>query len=99
LWVSLFKEKQAMDKTIELNPGLPEAHIALGRYHYYRYYDYDHALDVFTIAQKFQPNSTEVLGATALVQRRRGNSSRSRPTSRDFTILVPSTEFLSMNLV
>ncbi|MBA7623552.1 hypothetical protein ES703_30949 [subsurface metagenome] len=64
--------KQAVDKVFQLNPELPEAHLALGHYYYHGHLDYDRALEQFTIARKSQPNSSELMSFTGFVQRRQG---------------------------
>jgi serine/threonine protein kinase/tetratricopeptide (TPR) repeat protein len=64
--------KQAVDKAFQLNSHLPEAHIALGHYYYHGFLDYERALEQFEIARKSRPNSGEVLGWIAYVQRRQG---------------------------
>jgi serine/threonine protein kinase/tetratricopeptide (TPR) repeat protein len=64
--------KQAVDKAFQLNPGLPEAHVALGFYHYWGHLDYDNALEQFAIARKSQPNNSSLLSGIGWVQRRQG---------------------------
>ncbi len=64
--------KQAVDKAFQLNSDLPEAHMALGFYHYWGHLDYDHALEQFAVARKSQPNNSEVLRGIGWVQRRQG---------------------------
>ncbi|MFB0553857.1 MAG: protein kinase [Phycisphaerae bacterium] len=64
--------KQAVDKAFQLNPELPEAHLALGHYYYHGYLDYDRALEQFAIARKSQPNNSELLSFIGYVQRRQG---------------------------
>ena len=66
--------KQAADKALELNPELPEAHLALGHYYYHGYSDYDRALEQFAIARKSQPNNSKILAWIGYVQRRQGKS-------------------------
>jgi serine/threonine protein kinase len=68
----LNKAKEAADKALELNPELPEAHLALGYYYYWGRRDYDHALEQFTIALKGQPNNSDLCAAIGYVQRRQG---------------------------
>ena len=64
--------KQAVDRAFELNPNLPEAHLALGNYYYRGHLDYDRALEHFAIARKSQPNNSELLSDISFVQRRQG---------------------------
>jgi serine/threonine protein kinase/Tfp pilus assembly protein PilF len=92
------KEKQAIDKALELNPKLPEAHIALGSYHYHRYYDYDRALEQYAIARKLQPSNTNVLSATALVQRRQGKFEQAAANLKRLYDLSPRGRILLIEL-
>ncbi|MBL7187067.1 MAG: protein kinase [Phycisphaerae bacterium] len=64
--------KQAVERAFQLNPNLPEAHLALGHYYYHGHLDYDRALEQFAIARKSQPNNSEVLEFVGYVQRRQG---------------------------
>jgi len=64
--------KQTVDKAFQLNPGLPETHVALGFYHYWGHLEYDHALEQFAIARKSQPNNSSLLSGIGWVQRRQG---------------------------
>ena len=43
------RARTAADQALELQPELPEAHLALGSYYYYCYKDYDRALEEFAI--------------------------------------------------
>jgi serine/threonine protein kinase/tetratricopeptide (TPR) repeat protein len=69
--VRLAETKQAADKALELNPQLPEAHMALGMYFYHGHLDYDCALEQFEYVRKIQPN-TNLFHGTGLIQRRQG---------------------------
>lgn len=62
----------AIEKAILLDPHLPEVHVALGYYNYWGGLDYEKALEEFSIAQKSQPNSSDIFEASAYVYRRRG---------------------------
>jgi serine/threonine protein kinase/tetratricopeptide (TPR) repeat protein len=64
--------KQAVDRALELNPNLPEAHLALGQYYYHGHLDYDSALEQFEIGRKIQPNNSGLLSYIGYVQRRQG---------------------------
>jgi len=64
--------KEAVDKALTLDPDLPEAHVALGWYHYRGHLEYDRALAEFAIARKSQPNNSDLLFGIAAVQRRQG---------------------------
>ncbi|MBU8932939.1 MAG: protein kinase [candidate division Zixibacteria bacterium] len=64
--------KEAVDKALALQPGLPEAHLALGYYYYHGYREYDKALKEFAIAEKRLPNDPRILQAEAFIWRRLG---------------------------
>jgi serine/threonine-protein kinase len=64
--------REAVDRALRLDPDLPEAHEALGWYHYWGHLDYDRALAEFAIAQKGQPNSADLFLGIGAVQRRQG---------------------------
>ncbi len=64
--------KEAVEEALALDPDLPEAHGALGWYHYWGYLEYDRALAEFAIAQKSQPNSSDLFVGIGAVQRRQG---------------------------
>ena len=64
--------ERAARKALELDPGLPEAHLALGFYHYWGHRDYDRALEEFAIVQKSRPDDSDLLFSIGLVQRRQG---------------------------
>jgi TolB-like protein/cytochrome c-type biogenesis protein CcmH/NrfG len=65
--------KDAADRAIALEPGLPETHLALGYYRYYGLRDFSGALAEFQLAEKTLPNDVEVLRAIGLIQRRFGH--------------------------
>jgi DNA-binding SARP family transcriptional activator/TolB-like protein/Flp pilus assembly protein TadD len=68
----LAASKKAVNRALEFDPDLPEAHIALGYYHYWGHLAYDRALVAFRTAQRFQPDNAELLEALANVRRRQG---------------------------
>lgn len=68
----LAQQKEAAERALNLEPNLPEGHVALGLYHYHGRLDYDAALAEFELARKVRPNDSEVFDAIALVQRRQG---------------------------
>jgi serine/threonine-protein kinase len=64
--------QQAAERAMALQPDLPEAHLAMGFYHYWGHRDYDRALAEFAIAGRSQPNNADLIEAVGLVQRRQG---------------------------
>src|SRR6266566_1192234 len=66
------KARVAANEAIRLQPDLPEAHLALGFYHYYCERNYQAALNEFAIAKRSLPNSAEVHMAVGAIERRQG---------------------------
>jgi serine/threonine-protein kinase len=64
--------KEALDRALALDPQLPEAHGALGLYHYHGFLDYDRALQQFAIALRGEPSNAEFHANRAWVLRRQG---------------------------
>ena len=64
--------KKAVDRALQIDSGLPEAHLALGRYYYYGHMDYERALEQSAIVRKSQPNNSDLLSFIGYVQRRQG---------------------------
>jgi serine/threonine-protein kinase len=87
--------KQAVDKAFQLNPNLPEAHLALGFYHYWGHLDYDRALEQFAIARKSHPNNSEVLRGIGWVQRRQGKFEQALANLKRACELDPLSSLLS----
>jgi len=68
----LAKARESVDKAFHLQPGLLEARLALGYYYYRGSLDYERALQEFAIAQKSQPNNSDLLAAIGDLRRRQG---------------------------
>jgi TolB-like protein/Flp pilus assembly protein TadD len=65
------KAREVVDRVLELEPDLPEAQAALGRYYYYVLQDYERTIETFESIQKARPNLTpSYLGA---INMRQGN--------------------------
>ncbi|UCC45730.1 MAG: protein kinase [Candidatus Zixiibacteriota bacterium] len=64
--------KAAADQALELEPGLPEAHLALALYYFYPLRQYEPALDELRIAQNGLPNDSRVMSYIGSVQKRKG---------------------------
>jgi serine/threonine-protein kinase len=62
--------EEAVQRALDLAPNLPEAHLAMGYYHYWGFRNYDSALRELVIAEQGMPGSAEILEARAYVQRR-----------------------------
>jgi TolB-like protein/Tfp pilus assembly protein PilF len=92
------KAQTATEEALRLEPALPEAHLALGFYHYYCERDYQRALDEFAIARKSLPNSAEVYLAIGAIQRRQGKWAESTANMEKAASLSPRDAFLLVNL-
>jgi serine/threonine-protein kinase len=92
------KARTAAEEALRLEPDLPEAHLALGFYHYYCERDYQRALDEFAIARKSLPNSADVYLAIGAIQRREGKWAESTANMEKAASLSPKDAFLLMNL-
>jgi TolB-like protein/Tfp pilus assembly protein PilF len=66
------KGRTLAERAIQLQPDLPEAHLALGFSYYYGDTNYEAALREFEIARRGLPNESEVYLAIGAIQRRQG---------------------------
>jgi serine/threonine-protein kinase len=88
--------KAAADRALDILPGLPEGHIALGWYHSWGRRDYVRALGEFALAAQSQPNSAELHYALGTVYRRLGRFSETVEeirTAVDLDPRVPARRF------
>jgi tetratricopeptide (TPR) repeat protein len=92
------KARTAAEEALRLQPDLPEAHLALGFYHYYCERNYQRALEEFAIARKSLPNSAEVYLAIGAIQRRQGKWAESTANMEKAASLSPKDAFLLINL-
>ncbi len=92
------KAYAAAEEALRLEPDLPEAHLALGFYHYYCERNYQRALEEFAIAKKSLPNSADVYLAIGAIQRRQGKWAESTANMEKAASLSPRDAFLLMNL-
>jgi len=92
------KARAAANEAIRLQPDLPEAHLALGFYHYYCERNYQAALNEFAIAQKSLPNCAECYMAVGAIERRQGKWAESTANLEKAAALSPKDAFLLVNL-
>jgi TolB-like protein/Flp pilus assembly protein TadD len=92
------KARAAAETAIRLQPDLPEAHLALGFYHYYCERDYQAALDEFAIAKRSLPNSAEVYMAIGAIERRQGKWAESTANLEKAASLSPMDAWVLENL-
>ena len=83
---------------MQLQPDLPEAHLALGFSYYYGDNNYDAALREFEIAQRGLPNESEVYLAIGAIQRRQGKWAESTANLEKAASLNPKDTWPLQNL-
>jgi len=66
--------KQFADSALAIDPDLPEAHVAMGFYHYWGFLDYDRAMVEFAIAERGAPNDNRLLIGIGAIRRRQGRA-------------------------
>jgi len=64
--------RQIGKQALTLAPDLPEAHVAVGLFHYYGFREYEQALTEFQRALELRPNYSLALQFIAFVHRRQG---------------------------
>jgi len=62
----------AVERALELQPDLPEAHAAMGRYHYQGHLDYEAALRELAIAGAGMQGDADLFYLRAMIYRRQG---------------------------
>src|SRR5438876_67268 len=83
------KARSLAERALQLQPDLPEAHLALGFSYYYGDNDYDAALQEFEIAQRGLPNESEAYLAIGAIQRRQGKWAESTANLEKSATLNP----------
>src|SRR5437879_2155971 len=66
------KARTLAERALQLQPDLPEAHLALGCLYYYGDNNYEAALNEFQTAQRGLPNESEMYLYIGAIQRRQG---------------------------
>jgi tetratricopeptide (TPR) repeat protein len=87
-------------RALELEPNLPQAHLALGYLHYWGHKDYPAALAEFAAARESLPNDARCSKAIAYVYRRQGRLADAVPELERATVLDPrdATSFLNLSM-
>jgi TolB-like protein/Tfp pilus assembly protein PilF len=93
------KARDLAERALQLQPDLPEAHLALGFSFYYLERDYARALQEFALAQKGLPNDAEVYLAIGAIQRRQGKWEESNANLEKAASLTPNETWPLQNLV
>ncbi|MEP6585833.1 MAG: hypothetical protein ABJB70_03815 [Candidatus Udaeobacter sp.] len=92
------KARSLAERAFQLQPELPEAHLALGFSYYYGDNNYDAALREFEIAQRGLPNESEVYLAIGAIQRRQGKWAESTANLEKAASLNPKDTWPLQNL-
>jgi TolB-like protein/Tfp pilus assembly protein PilF len=92
------KARSLAEQALQLQPDLPEAHLALGFSYYYGDNNYDAALREFEIAQRGLPNDSEVYLAIGAIQRRQGKWAESTANLEKAASLNPKDTWPLHNL-
>jgi TolB-like protein/Tfp pilus assembly protein PilF len=85
-------------RALQLQPDLPEAHLAMGFSLYYGDNNFDGALKEFEIAQRDLPNEAEVYLALGAIQRRQGKWPESNASLEKAASLDPKDSWVLQNL-
>ena len=92
------KSRTLAERALQLQPDLPEAHLALGFSYYYGDNNFEAALKEFEIAQRALPNESEVYLAIGAIQRRQGKWSESTANLEKAVSLNPRETWPLQNL-
>src|SRR4030095_15043622 len=93
------KAQTLAERALQLQPDLPEAHLARGFSYYYGDNNFDAALKEFEIAQSGLPNESEVYLALGAIQRRQGKWTESTANLEKAVSLNPKDNLPLQNLV
>jgi serine/threonine protein kinase/TolB-like protein/regulator of sirC expression with transglutaminase-like and TPR domain len=85
--------KSNIERALAIAPELPEAHLALGIFHYWGRRDYDSALRALDRAIELQPSNSDSRTFRAAIYRRRGEWRRSLTESERALELNPRESF------
>jgi TolB-like protein/Tfp pilus assembly protein PilF len=92
------KARALAERALQLQPDLPEAHLARGFSYYYGDNNYGAALKEFEIAQSGLPNESEVYLALGAIQRRQGKWAESTANLEKAASLNPKDIWALQNL-
>ncbi|HEU5245795.1 MAG TPA: protein kinase [Candidatus Udaeobacter sp.] len=92
------KARALAERALQLEPDLPEAHLALGFWYYHGDNNYDAALKEFQIAQRGLPNEAEIYLGIGAIQRRQGKWAESTANFEKAVDLDPKDTWPLQNL-
>jgi len=94
----LLQAKTAVNKALELQPDLPEAHRALAYYYYHGYRDYERGLKELAIAKRGLPNDSRIIEVTAWIWRCQGKFEEAADRMKEAFELNPQDSLLPYEL-
>jgi TolB-like protein/Tfp pilus assembly protein PilF len=92
------KARALAERALQLQPDLPEAHLAMGFSYYYGDNNFDAAQKEFEIARRGLPNEAEGYLALGAIQRRLGKWSESTASLEKAASLNPKDSWVLQNL-
>src|SRR6516165_6290933 len=92
------KARSLAERALQLQPDLPEAHLARGISYYYSDNDYDAAMKEFEIARRGLPNESEIYLYIGSIQRRQGKWAESTASMEKAVNLNPKDIWSLQNL-
>src|SRR3984893_13458786 len=92
------KARALAEQALQLQPDLPEAHLALGFSYYYGDNNYDASLREFEIARQGLPNESDAYLAIGAIQRRQGRWAESTANLEKAVSLNPKDSWPLQNL-
>src|SRR5205085_7938785 len=92
------KARALAERALQLQPELPEGHLALGLSYYYGDNNYVDALKEFEIAQRGLPNESEIYLYIGSIQRRQGKWAESTTNMEKAVTLSPKDAWALQNL-
>jgi len=94
----LDRQREEAEIALRLTPDLPEAHMAMGRWHYTSRRDWRAALAEYAVALRARPNDVEALELAGFTHRRLGNWDEAIAAFRTAAALDPRNANLFWDL-
>ena len=94
----LGNSKEYIDKAYQIDPDLPQVHLALGYYYYWGFLDYTKALKEIQIAEEILKNNSECIYMKAGIYRRSGEWSLAKENFLKAFELEPGSSRMAQDL-